>query len=980
MSTSSIRRPKDRGGAGIKSTGAAAAKPTKNLTPVSEKSISAVDSAKRSNGKENPRPTSRVRAAAAGISQKPAIRPMARIDKSSVAAFGNDGSEARVRWSTSSVPRGRSSSPSEFNRVLADLRNDRVSRVSVDRSRRVEIDRSASKFQSGSRVLGKVQQKKGSFKDLNGRGIENCENGVGLFKKTSEKNQETEISSSRALDHYTKEANLSLNSRKPCSEGSNFDSKLDCNENVLGEESKGKYCSVSRSKDPAEKSVNGVDLSLKETCMKSCSVLRSKDVGEKSVNGFDSSLKECSGKSLNRLSSLEILKEKGVFEELGVRAVNKYPSKIHEKLAFLEGKVKRIASDIKRTKEMLDKNNPDASKVILSDIQEKISGIEKAIGHVENGAEEKTGSTHSAEHDAQNVKILVASQKNQSDHMKSLGKGLNTDELEARFFPHHKLLRDRTSLQTLLGSSQSDEPQIVEAANETKTEDKLLSPGDENHIALEFLASLGNEQSKVTTRGANGGLEVQEVQEMDNAMNSDAQGGLNVFSGDGFDEKLLADETLDEFDDQENIREDIEEENEDNLTYQLNEIGCKASTGGWFVSEGESVLLAHDDGSCSFYDIANCEQKSEYKPPVGTLPNIWRDCWILRAPSADGCAGRYVVAASAGNTTDSGFCSWDFYSKDVKAFHLDGRSTNTRTALASLPNNPLYRRNSLCPSENRQWWYKPCGPLIMSAATCQKAVQIYDIRDGEQIMKWELGSNVLGMEYSSPLQWRNRGKVVLAEAESVSLWDVSSQIPQQLLNVSSSGRRISALHVNNTDAELGGGVRQRVSSSEPEGNDGVFCTSDSINVLDFRNPSGIALKISKHSVNVQSVFSRGDNIFLGCTSSKSAGKNNSPQIQHFSLRKQSLVNAYTPPESNSSAITQVWGNSNTVMGLSRLGLFVFDAFEDDGLQSFAADYGRMQNVKEIIGPDDLYSPTFDYLGSRVLLISRDRPALWRYLS
>ncbi|KAM7462489.1 hypothetical protein LguiA_030610 [Lonicera macranthoides] len=59
---------------------------------------------------------------------------------------------------------------------------------------------------------------------------------------------------------------------------------------------------------------------------------------------------------------------------------------------------------------------------------------------------------------------------------------------------------------------------------------------------------------------------------------------------------------------------------------------------------------------------------------------------------------------------------------------------------------------------------------------------------------------------------------------------------------------------------------------------------------------------------------------------------------------------------------------------------VFDAFEDDGLQSFAADYGRTQNVKEIIGADDLYSPTFDYLGSRVLLISRDRPALWRYLS
>jgi hypothetical protein len=247
-------------------------------------------------------------------------------------------------------------------------------------------------------------------------------------------------------------------------------------------------------------------------------------------------------------------------------------------------------------------------------------------------------------------------------------------------------------------------------------------------------------------------------------------------------------------------------------------------------------------------------------------------------------------------------------------------------------------------------------------------------------MEWQLGSNVFGMEYSSPLQWRNRGKLVIAEGESLSVWDVSSQTPQPLMNVSSSGRKISALHINNTDAELGGGVRQRVSSSEAEGNDGVFCTPDSINVLDFRNPSGIALKISKHGANVQSVFSRGDNIFLGCTTSKNPGKTISPQIQHYSLRKQRLVNSCVLPDSgmplSSSLITQVWGNSNTVMGLSRSGLYVFDAFEDE----FSDDYGKTQNVKEIIGPNDLCSPSFDCLGSRVLIISRDRPALWRYVS
>ena len=37
---------------------------------------------------------------------------------------------------------------------------------------------------------------------------------------------------------------------------------------------------------------------------------------------------------------------------------------------------------------------------------------------------------------------------------KHAGKGIDTDELEARFFPHHKLLRDRrSSISTQLESS-----------------------------------------------------------------------------------------------------------------------------------------------------------------------------------------------------------------------------------------------------------------------------------------------------------------------------------------------------------------------------------------------------------------------------------------------------------------------------------------------------------------------------------------------
>lgn len=207
------------------------------------------------------------------------------------------------------------------------------------------------------------------------------------------------------------------------------------------------------------------------------------------------------------------------------------------------------------------------------------------------------------------------------------------------------------------------------------------------------------------------------------------------------------------------------------------------------------------------------QEKAVYMPPAGVSPNIWRDCWVIRAPGSDGCSGRFVVAASAGNTMDSGFCSWDFYTKEVRAFQVEvGTTSISRTALRPLPNN--IRRNSstasgILASEAKQGWYKPCGPLIISTTTSQRAVKVFDVRDGEQIMKWEVQKPVLAMEYSSPLQWRNRGKVVVAEAESISLWDVNSLSPQALLSVPSLGRRVSALHVSNTDAELGGGARKR---------------------------------------------------------------------------------------------------------------------------------------------------------------------------
>jgi hypothetical protein len=72
--------------------------------------------------------------------------------------------------------------------------------------------------------------------------------------------------------------------------------------------------------------------------------------------------------------------------------------------------------------------------------------------------------------------------------------------------------------------------------------------------------------------------------------------------------ELCAAENLEEFDEQENMPAMIiQDETEEPTNDQLSGIGNKSATGGWFVSEGEAVLLAHGDGTCSYYDIANHE-------------------------------------------------------------------------------------------------------------------------------------------------------------------------------------------------------------------------------------------------------------------------------------------------------------------------------------------------------------------------------------
>ncbi|XP_006649155.1 KIN14B-interacting protein At4g14310 [Oryza brachyantha] len=675
-----------------------------------------------------------------------------------------------------------------------------------------------------------------------------------------------------------------------------------------------------------------------------------------------------------------------------VSSLNKYPSKLHEKLAALEGRVQKIATDIKKTKEMLDENNPDEPKQILSNIQKEITAIEKAISHVKDDNKIQLGTADDVECEISHPQKAAKCAVTKPSDLKHAAKGMNTDELEARFFPHHKLLRDRKPSSA---AQQEASMSVKKDCNINMELSSLVCPEDENSIAMEFLASLDGEQSDFFKNRRVKNLEKTVICEAaDSSSKTSGQSSSNNAVGPNHEQEieLLATEKLEEFDEQENKSSMIlQEETEEFCSDQLLGIGNKSSTGGWFVSEGEAVLLAHGDGTCSYYDIANREFKSEYKPPSVISNNMWGDCWLIRAPGVDGCSGRYVVAASAGNALDPGFCSWDYYSREAKAFHVEEIShassvTSSRTVLGPLPNIGSSRSSSAISTlERQQWWYRPCGPLLLSSASKQKMITAYDIRDGEVVMKWEASNPVQGMEYSSPLQWRSRGKVVIAGTESIGLWDVNSLNPQPLLSVASAGKKLYCLHVNNTDAELGGGVRQRVSSSEVEGNDGVFSTQESVNIFDFRVPAGIGLKMARNGGTASSIFSRGDSVFIGSTEGKLQIKGGlRSRVQQYSLRKGKVVATYELPDFNAhfhhSSITQVWGNSNLVLAACGMGLFAFDAFKEDVQQTYSFDRGATLGVREAIGTDDLYCPTFDYSSSRVLLVSRDRPAHWRYLS
>lgn len=188
---------------------------------------------------------------------------------------------------------------------------------------------------------------------------------------------------------------------------------------------------------------------------------------------------------------------------------------------------------------------------------------------------------------------------------------------------------------------------------------------------------------------------------------------------------------------------------------------------------------------------------------------------MIGVTGMDGCASKYIVAASAGGARNAAFCSWDYYEQSIVAYHcqppslvvspeaptahssvgeqarvsspkdqrcagsnlgfkkwLDrsssfslrsgGTAATTKTLKRSSSlNNSIVTRIAIAKAESKVplWWYRPCGALIASAASGLRTVSLYDIRDGDLVMQWDTKKSIAAMKSSSPLQWRTRGEV-----------------------------------------------------------------------------------------------------------------------------------------------------------------------------------------------------------------------------
>ncbi|XP_024365738.1 KIN14B-interacting protein At4g14310 isoform X2 [Physcomitrium patens] len=743
---------------------------------------------------------------------------------------------------------------------------------------------------------------------------------------------------------------------------------------------------------------------------------------------------------------------KVVEQEEEVEGFGSIQSSLHGRLSMLEGRVNQIAAELRETKELLGASNPISSKGLLTDIHSKIMNIERCMtgSPIQSTVTRLSGRISSGRNDSDGLRErILMEQEGFKKALQSLTNKHRYDVTASEPVPQRlssepfsedspaleaglKPLHERQTLGSQLSNATS--PKVSGVHERPALNHSRLEIVCHGHIQPTFEVCYSKYPSQALKPVKTGSFLHHRLAESRATLNENDNRELLCmrlaeFGGRDKDEVCACDEG-------EVMSTTFPTSLDENSSSGGSVLSYKKHRySGWFACKGEGILLAHDDSSCSYHDVANMEEKVVYSCPSTLTSRRWGDCWIVQAPGTDGRSSKFVVAASGGGTRDSAFCSWDFYSRKTVSYHCE---------LSSLPNPPrdskgrarsfdqetpflkdscgpeskmalrkwLDRSGAMnmtklsgnaatkkafnrCMSLERNdveeveskpvdlplWWYRPCGPLLASVASGLSAVSLYDIRDGESVMRWETQKVVASMAYSSPVQWRNKSKLVLTGLDCLSFWDVESLKPQLLHTVNLPEKQMRALHVYNVDAECSGGVRQRLSASEHH-SDGILCTDDAVNVLDFRVPTGIGKKFPTLDEDTQSIFADGDAVYSGAISYKArilddgATTVMQPQsiLNHWSIRQGKLMNVYSLPLSNCHTaqlpITQVWGSSDTIMAANGNGLFVMEP---------ARQYSSGQvisNVRCILGPDELDNPTFDFASSCVLLISRQRPAQW----
>jgi hypothetical protein len=255
---------------------------------------------------------------------------------------------------------------------------------------------------------------------------------------------------------------------------------------------------------------------------------------------------------------------------------------LQRRLSLLEEKVNWISAELRKTKTILSRGDCSNTMSFLSDIQEKICSIERSMASQQRD-------------DVASLHDVVMEDEFQMVHMEEKSRcslGCNEPNIRVRdgLPENHKDISEQSK------HVEQHDSEVIKH-NSEYAHLQAIDPGHLESSTQSALSN-GNVESNVLNSKTLSSREF--VRKLPPLTIEDSNDCLD------YDASL----PIDKFhENMENVEPGFEQyiECDAGSPNDLHPIGDKVAVAGCYVSDGDAILLAHDDGCCSYIDIANME-------------------------------------------------------------------------------------------------------------------------------------------------------------------------------------------------------------------------------------------------------------------------------------------------------------------------------------------------------------------------------------